>query len=395
MATAMNTGRQPIRIADITVILAGTSWRNITLVKITTDDGLIGWGDATVEYREFAVAGHLGFLRHLLVGLDALSPAAVWQKVIGDDFMAGDVVSLASASAVINACLDIAGQAYGVPVYRLLGGAIRDRIPVYANGWYRGERTPEIFANLALDVTRRGHRALKFDPFGATGILATPADIDEAANLIGAVRDSLGQGIGIAIDAHGRLAPSMARRTIDAFSEFGITFLEEPVAPHNLQAVRQLRSSSRIPIAAGERSIGRTGFKPLIEGECVDVIQPDASWAGGLIEVGRIAAWAELHGMVVALHNANSPLATLTACHVAATLPNFMMLETFDDFDEPWLRDAFPGAPVVTDGHLPIPTEPGIGIRPNEAILAEHPPLAVFMNINEPGWEFRRAVVET
>ncbi|MGZ8800877.1 MAG: hypothetical protein ACXWXF_13030, partial [Aeromicrobium sp.] len=115
MATAMNTGRQPIRIADITVILAGTSWRNITLVKITTDDGLIGWGDATVEYREFAVAGHLGFLRHLLVGLDALSPAAVWQKVIGDDFMAGDVVSLASASAVINACLDIAGQAYGVP----------------------------------------------------------------------------------------------------------------------------------------------------------------------------------------------------------------------------------------------------------------------------------------
>jgi galactonate dehydratase len=360
-------------------------------VKVTTDSGIIGWGDATVEYREYAVAAHLGFLRHLVVGIDALSPARVWQAMVGDDFMAGDVVSLASASGVINACMDVAGQAYGVPVHRLLGGAVRDRIPVYANGWYQGERTPETFAKLALEVLARGHRALKLDPFGSTGLLATGNDIREASELVGAVRAAVGSDTAIGIDVHGRLSPTMARRAIDELAEHDLAFIEEPVAPHNLDALRELRSSSRVPIAAGERSIGRNGFRGLIEGECVDVVQPDVSWAGGLIEVERIASWAELHGMVVALHNANSPLATMTACHVAAVLPNLLVVETFDDFDEPWLHDAFPGTRRVEKGHLALPLEPGIGLRPDEDVLAQHPAQPVFMNINADGWELRQA----
>jgi galactonate dehydratase len=382
-----------LRITDVGVILCGTSWRNITLVKVTTDGGIAGWGEATVEYREYAVAAHVGFISNLLRGLDALSPAVIWQAIVEHDFMTGDAVGLAAASGVLNACLDIAGKAYDVPVHRLLGGALRDRVPVYANGWYQGERDAETFARLAGRVTDLGHRALKMDPFGTAGLLATAADIDEAAALVGAVRDAVGPDVAISIDAHGRLSPAMARRAIDALDEHRIAFLEEPVAPANLAAMRELRASSRVPIAAGERAIGRTGFRGLVEGDCVDVIQPDCSWAGGLLEVRHIAAWAELHGMVVALHNANSTLATMSAIHLGAVLPNLMVVETFDDFDEPWVREALPGLPALRDGHLPLPDAPGIGIEPNEDALAEHPPVATFMNINVAGWELRDAAV--
>jgi galactonate dehydratase len=385
---------EPLRITDVEVFLCGTSWRNLTFVKVSTDGGVTGWGEATVEYREYAVAAHLQFIAKLLRGVDALSPSLVWQAIVEHDFMTGDVVGLAAASGVMNACLDIAGKAYDVPVHRLLGGAVRDRIPVYANGWYQGERAPETFARLAGRVIDLGHRALKVDPFGTAGILATAADIDEAAGLVGAVRGAVGPDVAINVDAHGRLSPAMARRSIDGLAEHDIAFLEEPVAPSNLAALRELRASSRVPIAAGERAIGRTGFRGLIEGDCVDVIQPDCAWAGGLLEVQRIAAWAELHGMVVALHNANSRLATMSALHLAAVLPNLMVVETFDDFDEPWVRDALRGLPAVSDGHLPIPDVPGIGIEPDEAALAEHRPVASFMNINVAGWELRDAVLD-
>jgi galactonate dehydratase len=383
---------EPLRITKVDVILSGTTWRNLTLVKVSTDSGIVGWGDATVEYREYAVAAHLEFVRNLVVGLDALAPAQVWDAIVRDDFMAGDAVGTASASGIMNALLDIAGQAYDVPVHRLLGGAVRDRIALYANGWYQGDRTPETFARLAREVLARGHRALKLDPFGSAGLLATGRDVGEAADLVGAVRAAVGPDVAIYVDAHGRLAPAMARRAAEALAAHDVGYIEEPVAPDNLDALRDLRAGSPIPVAAGERCIGRTGFRPLIERDCVDVIQPDASWAGGLLEVQRIAAWAELHGMVVSFHNANSPLATVTAAHLAAVLPNFLVLETFDDFEEPWVREALPGLPAVVDGEIPVPTRPGIGIVPDEDALADHPPRASFMNINVPGWELRQAL---
>jgi galactonate dehydratase len=385
--------REPLRITGLDVILSGTSWRNLTLVKVSTDAGIVGWGDATVEYREYAVAAHLEFLRHLVIGLDALAPAPIWQAVVGDDFMAGDAVGTASASGIVNACLDIAGKAHDVPVHRLLGGAVRDRVALYANGWYQGERTPESFAALARGVVERGHRALKLDPFGSAGLGAGAREIDEASELVGAVRGAVGPEVSIYVDAHGRLAPAMARRAAEALAEHDIGYLEEPVPPHQLDALAELRAVSPVPLAAGERCIGAAGFRPLIEGECVDVIQPDASWAGGLLEVQRIAAWAQLHGMVVSFHNANSPLATMTACHLAAVLPNFLVVETFDDYDEPWVRAAMPGAPEVERGSVPIPEAPGIGIEPDEDALAEHPARPSFMNINVPGWELRQSLV--
>jgi galactonate dehydratase len=382
------------RITDLEIHVGGTSWRNLTFVKLSTDAGITGWGEATLEYREHAVVSHLEFLAHLVQGLDALAPAAVWKRVVEDDWFRGDIVGLAAASSVMVACLDIAGKAHGVPAHRLLGGPVRDRIPVYANGWYRGERTPESFAAMARTVVERGYRALKVDPYGAAGMLANRRHLAEADELLAAVRETVGSEVEIYVDAHGRFTPAVARAAAEALARHDVGYLEEPVAPENLSAMRELRTTSPIPIAGGERCIGRVGFRALIEGDAVDVIQPDICWCGGLLEAQRIAAWADLHQMVVSLHNANSPFATLTGCHLGASIPNFLVLETFDDFDEPWLRDAFPDAPAVEGGTLPLPQRPGIGVEPDEAVLAEHPHRPVFMNLNEPGWELRQPVIE-
>ena len=386
--------RPEVRITDVEVFLAGTSWRNLTFVRVSTDAGITGWGEATVEYREHAVSAHIDFLRHIVKGLDALSPAVIWARLVDDDWFKGDIVGMAAASGIITACLDVAGKAHGVPLYRLLGGPLRERIPVYANGWYRGDRTPASFAALAKEVAARGHRALKVDPFGTAGAFATTHELIEAAALVGAIRDSVGGEIDIYVDVHGRLTPALARSAARLLVEHDVRYIEEPVAPENITAMRELRTTSAIPIAAGERCIGRVGFRSLIEADAVDIIQPDLCWSGGPLEVQRIAAWAELHQMVVSLHNANSPFATMVGCHVAAVMPNFMVLETFDDFDEDWIGAALPGLPAVEDGAIPISDRPGIGIEPDLNILIEHPPQPVFMNLSEPGWELRQAVIE-
>lgn len=385
---------EELRIVNLEVHTAGTDWRNLVFVKLFTDTGITGWGEATVEYREHAVVAHLEFLAHIVRGLDALAPSAVWKRIVEDDWFRGDVVGLAAASGVMIACLDIAGKAHDIPVYRLLGGPVRDRVPVYANGWYQGERSPESYSEMARLAVERGHRALKVDPYGAAGMLATRRDLVEADALIGAIRDAVGPEVEIYVDAHGRFTPAIARMAARDLAEHGVGYLEEPVAPDNIEAMRELRSTSPIPLAGGERCIGRVGFRSLIEQDAVDIIQPDICWCGGLLEAQRIAAWAELHQMVVSVHNANSPFATVVGCHLGAVIPNFLVLETFDDFDEPWLQDAFRGLPAVTEGTLPLPEGPGIGVEPDETVLAGHPYRPVFLNLNVPGWELRQGVID-
>lgn len=376
------------RITAIKVHLAHASFRNLTIVKVTTDEGIVGWGDGTLVMRESAVAAHIEVLDRLLRGVDALSPADVWRRAVDEDFfMRSDIVGRAAVSGVMAACMDIAGKAYGVPAYRLLGGPLRLEIPVYANGWYRGPRTPESYGALARDVVERGYRALKLDPFGAAGILATKADIDTAAELVQGVRDAVGDDIEIFVDAHGRFTPNTARRVIESLTPARIGFLEEPIAPDDYEGMRALRIWSPVPLAGGERSIGRPGYRPLIESECVDIIQPDIAWCGGPLEVLTIARWAEIHQMVVSAHNANSPLATAAGCHLGASIPNFIRQEMFEDFDEPWVGAAFPGRPEVVAGHVQVPAGPGWGVEPDEDALAEHPFEPVFLNLSAENWE--------
>jgi galactonate dehydratase len=384
------------RIISIEHFLAHTSFRNLTIVKITTDEGLVGWGDATLVNREHAVAAHLEYLKSVLLGVDALATEYVWRRIAEEDFfMRADIVGRSAAAGVMMACADITARAYSTPAYRLFGGPIRSRIPVYANGWYRGERTPESYGALAREVVAKGYRALKLDPFGAAGARATHIDVEEGAQLVAGVREAVGPDVEIFIDAHGRFTPHMARRVAMSLDELRVGFLEEPIAPDDWDGMRALRNESPMPIAGGERSIGRPGYRLLIESECVDVVQPDITWCGGPFEVMTIARWAEVHQMLVSIHNANSPLATAIGCHLGAAIPNFIRQEMFEDYDEPWVRDAFPGFGAVKDGTLELPDGPGWGVVPNEDALREHPFEPVFLNLWAENWETFEATLSS
>ena len=384
-----------IRITSLETHVAGTSFRNLTLVKLTTDAGIVGWGDATLVIREHAVIAQLGYLGRIVVGMDALAPADIWRRIVDEDFfMRSDLVGRSAVSGLMVACMDIAGKAYGVPVYRLLGGPVRERIPCYANGWYKGERTPESYAELARGALALGHTAIKLDPFGTAGILASERDIREAAEIVAAIREAVGPEVEIYVDAHSRFTPAMARRVALSLEEHRIGFLEEPLAPDDYEGMRDFRASAPMPIAGGERAFSRFEFRHLIENDCLDVIQPDISWVGGLLEAQRIASWAEVHQMLISIHNANSPLATATGCHLGASIPNLLSQEMWEDFDEPWVREAFPRAPRVEDGHLPLPTGPGLGVEPDEDALAEHPFRHVFLNLSQENWDNFDAVLE-
>jgi galactonate dehydratase len=383
-----------VKISGLRTMVAGTGWRNLVFLEVTTDEGLSGIGEATVEYREDAVVAQLGLAAERVRGLDPTNQSLLWRTLVTSDFMSGDVVGQGAAAGILTACLDISAQALGVPLHRLLGGAFRERVPVYANGWYRGERTAQSFGLLACKAVAAGHRALKVDPFGTAAALATSAQLREATELLAAIREAVGPEVEIYVDAHGRLTPARAREAAALFAEVGIGFLEEPVHPRDLRALRDLRGSAGVAIAGGERSIGRWGFRELIEGDCVDIVQPDGVWCGGPLEALRIAFMAELHHMLVAPHNANSPLSTAVACHVAAVTPNLLRLESFDDFDEAWVREAVVGAPRVEDGCLAVSQVPGIGVHLNEEVLREHPPRQVFVDFEQEGWEMRQADVD-
>ncbi len=386
----------PVLITSVDTCVASTSFRNLTLVKVQTNSGITGWGDATLPMREHAVVAHAQFLSHLLRSEDALAPSSIWRRIVEEDFfMRDDIVGRTAVSGIMVACLDIAARALDVPAYRLLGGPIRERIPVYGNGWFKGDLTPEALADSARGAVESGYRALKFDPFGSIATLATERDLRESTERVGAVRQAVGDEIEIYVDAHGRFTQAIAQRVAELLAPYRIGFLEEPVAPNDYAAMKRLRESSPVPIAAGERTIGRDGFKPLIEGDCVDIIQPDIAWSGGVLEVQRIASWAETHGMIVAPHNFASPVATAAGCHLAASLPNFMRQEMFEDFDEPWVHEAFKGRVTVVDGFVEVPEGPGLGIEPNEELLAEHPLQPIFHNLRAEGWEDMDGVIRT
>jgi galactonate dehydratase len=382
----MMLGVEPITCLEVHV--ASTSFRNLTLVKLTTDTGLVGWGDATLAMREHAVVAHLRFLEHLVRGADALAPAALWQTIVDEDFfMRDDIVGRTAVSGVMVACADIAARALNVPTYRLLGGPVRNQVPAYANGWFRGDRTPETAALCARAAVAKGYRALKFDPFGPAATLARQSDLRDAVALVEAVREEVGPEVEIYVDAHGRFTFAMARRAAELLAESRIGFLEEPLAPTDFAGMRKLRELSPVPIAAGERSTGRDGHRPLIEGDCVDIVQPDIAWSGGIFEVQQIARWADTHGMLVAVHNFASPIATAAGCHVGMSLTNFLCQEIFEDFDEPWVVEAFPSRVSVRDGFATVPEGPGLAVEPDEDLLGGRPLRPIFHRLRAEGWE--------
>jgi galactonate dehydratase len=374
-------------------LVMGTAWRNLTFVVVETDEGLQGVGEVRMLNHTDALLGYLreAVPNHVL-GSDPFAVEDLVQRMWRRDFAHAGEIAMSAIAVVETACLDIAGKALDQPVYRLLGGPVRDRVKAYANGWYRAERSPEAFHAAATRVVERGYRALKLDPFGPATSALERRELAASLALVEAVRDAVGPDVDLYVELHGRFTPAAAIAIARELEPFTPAWIEEPVPPENPKALARVAARVTCPIATGERIHSRHDFRELLELQCVDVLQPDLTMCGGIREVCKLAAWADVYGVLVAPHNVGGPVSTAAGLHFAAATPNFAVLEHFNDFDDDAVKRAAPGNPEVVDGHFALPDGPGLGVVLDEAIVADHPRGDVYFDLFAEDWQLRRGV---
>ena len=352
-----------------------TAAKNLLFVRLETEDGLHGWGECyTQADRDIQVEAHLRQLERYVVGWDArrIKP---FTDAAYNDFAArrGAMDYYSAVSGIEQALWDLAGKRAGVPVYELLGGAVRDRLRVYANGWARTTSHEELAAR-ARAVVARGFTALKFDPVpGPWRSFITREQEDETVARVRVVREAVGPGVDILLEIHRRLAPMHAVRIARRVEEFEPYWFEEPVLAENIDALADARAEIDLPVVTGEELYTKFEFREVFERGAADIINPDVCNVGGILELKEIAAMAEVYFVAVAPHNYNSTTVGLAATlQAAATMPNFIITEYFMNL-EPWGREVATPPFEVEESHITLSDRPGLGIDLDEAALARSP----------------------
>ena len=360
-----------MKVTDVKTFVVDCFRTNWVFVKVYTDEGVDGVGEATLEYKEKALLGAVEHIRDYLVGQDPRDIERHYHDIYRDAYWRGGAVLMSALSAVETALWDILGKSLGVPVYRLLGGRLRDRVRIYVNGWFAGAKTPEEFGEKAKAAVQRGVTAMKWDPFGKAYLELSNKELDRALACVAAVREAAPDA-DLLIEGHGRFDVPTGIRIAKELEPFRPMFFEEPVPPDNLEALKAVREKSPVPIAAGERLYTLRAFKDLFEQRAADFIQPDVSHAGGIMELRKIAAAAEAYYIPFAPHNPSGPVANAATLQLAACCPNFTILEIMYS-DVTWRADVTNEALTYADGCLEIPDKPGLGIELDEAACLAHP----------------------
>jgi galactonate dehydratase len=379
-----------VRIVGFETFLANAGLRNYLFIRVRTDTGLTGVGEATLEWQEKAVETLAReWVADRVIGRDPFDVESTVGGMIRDQYQGGSTVMTAISGAEI-ALWDLIGKACGQPVYRLLGGRCHGRIPAYANGWYGGARSPSEFAERARNAVARGYRALKFDPFGTAWKVMTPAEADAALETVAAVREAVGPGIDLMIEFHGRLAAGTATALIRRLERFQPAWCEEPVAPECLDLLAEVKRSAACPIAAGERLYTQADFYRLIALRAVDVVQMDVAHCGGILAAKKIAAMADAQDLRVAPHCSIGPIALAACLHFDVSTPNFMIQEAFAEFDVPWRNDLVGGWNPLKNGEFVLNDSPGLGLELDDSALASHPYVPnAFPSLWDREWQTR------
>ena len=343
------------------------------LVRITTDTGIDGWGESTLEGKPESVEGAVRELSDYLVGKDPLRIEHHWQHMYRSAFFRGGAILMTALSALDQALWDIAGKHYGVPVYKLLGGAVRDRIRVYAH-WGIGSlsEASQATARQRLDMLlKSGYTAFKTGPGGKWRGHEPPAVIDEFVECAFLMREWVGPDVELAFDFHGKMTPALAIEICHEIKDMRPMFVEEPVPQENVDALKLVSDHVTFPIATGERLLSRWEFRQVLEKQAVAYIQPDGSHAGGITELKKIANMAEVYYIHVLPHCAIGPVAFTSCMHVDAVIPNFLAQEQVD-----WALggDILKENWKVVDGHIELPEKPGLGIEIDEQAISERAP---------------------
>lgn len=362
-----------MKITSLETVTVDFYRTNLVFLRLETDEGLTGVAEATLEGQEFAVQGAVRVLEQAVLGNDPTRITQLVYEVARDGYWRGGPVTGTALSALEMALWDVSARALGVPVHRMLGGAIRDRVRAYANGWFSGVSKPEDFAAAAVATTAAGFRGLKWDPFEAADRYVTDRDLDRMLESVAAVRDAVGGDVELFVEGHGRFDVPTAIRVARRLEQFNPVFFEEPCPPEGVEAMIEIRRHSPVAIAAGERWYGRQGFVSALERGAVDFVQPDVTHAGGLLELSFISTLAAHHYVPFAPHNPSGPLSTAATLQLGATLPNFRYLEIMA-VDVPWRSDISDERLELTaEGDVLIPDGIGLGIDLDLDAIAEHP----------------------
>jgi len=365
-------GRPKLRITDLRTAQVSVHGLQVH-VRVYTDEGIYGQGEATD-----AAVGAVPLIREFkqyLIGQDPLNVDYLFEALRTSGIFAGAQAGqyVTALSGVEIALWDLAGKALGLPIYQLLGGKMRDRIRMYcdmglpSSGDPRTQEDMQRAKDLGLTAVKTDiddeKDPLRWDAMNRT---ASNAEIDNMVKRVALVRQSFDQRVDVAADMHGRYDLTTAKRVACELESFKLLWLEEPLPPENVDALRDVRESTRTPIACGENLFLRHGFREILEKRAADIIEPDIQKCGGLLEARKIADMAHTYYVPVAPHCVVSPVGTMASCHVCAAIPNFLILEWH------WLkrlrlwRDFVKEGEIISEGFIAVPNRPGIGVEMNE-----------------------------
>lgn len=362
-----------MQITRLETFLVNSGLRNYLFLRLTADNGLTGIGEASLEWQERAVQALAhDWLEERIVGADPFDIEATFGGLIRDQYQGGPTV-LTAISAAEVACWDLIGKACGQPVYKLLGGTSRERLPAYANGWYGGACTPQDYAAKAREVVARGYVAMKFDPFGVAWKEMTASQMDEAEQIVAAVREAVGDEVELMIEVHGRLSAGCAIEMGRRLAPYRLTWYEEPVTPHSLDLLAEVKRALPFPIAAGERVYMLEDFFRLATLRACDIVQLDLAHCGGLAIGKKVAAMCQAQDLRMAPHCSIGPVALCAAVHFGWATPQVMIQENFADYDSPWRHDLVGGWNPCRGGEFALPDKPGLGIALDDVVCARHP----------------------
>lgn len=365
-------GVNRMRIIDIKTFPVDCFRTNWVFVKVYTDEGITGVGEATLEYKEKALIGAVEHIKESLVGQNPLNIEKIWHDTYRDAYWRGGAVLMSALSAVEMALWDILGKALNVPIYQFLGGKVNDKVRIYVNGWFAGANEPKEFGEKAKIAVERGVTAMKWDPFGKNYMEISNAELDKALQCVAAVREAVGDQIDLLIEGHGRFNVPTGIKIAKELEQFKPMFFEEPVPPDNLDALKEVKTKSPVAIAAGERLYTRWDYREMFDKMAADYIQPDISHAGGIMELKKISAEAECRYIPFAPHNPSGPVANAATLQLAASCPNFCILEIMYS-DVEWRKDVTTENLHYQDGCITISDKPGLGLEINEGECLRHP----------------------
>jgi len=379
-----------MRITAIDTYIAGNPWKNWLFAKVSTDEGIHGVGECTLNYFAKTIEAAIHELTPLILGMDPFQVEVISQRMTRDVYSDGAQIHMCAVAAIEVALWDIIGKATKQPIYNLWGGRCHEKLRAYANGWYRGPRTPESFAEKAKKVATRGYTAMKFDPFGSAWRVLSRYDFDLSVDIISAVRDAVGPSVDLLIEGHSRFNVPTAVEFAEAIHPFRPAWFEEPVPHTNIPAMVEVARRSPVPIATGESFSSKQQFAELLKHEVVNILQPEPLNLGGLLATRMVAGMADAHYGVIAPHSAQGPVCSAACVQLNASIPNFFIHEIFDEFNEPWEKEIVTNPVVVVNGYIDVPERPGLGIDLNIEEIRRHPyQQENYLPLFKPGWEKR------